>query len=167
MLIAALREHGFDAHDLGIVSDDEETLANVLREARRFDLVVTSGGVSMGQCQVLVVIGGCPVVNVFCAATNSTQSPSSSCSSGEKDLLKETLLSLNGTMHFGRVLMKPGKPTTLFEVPREDNAGGNMLFFALPGNRTGKPETKCLGPSHLPFCLLWRPMSLLSGSTLQ
>lgn len=62
MLIAALREHGFDAHDLGIVSDDEETLANALREARRFDLVVTSGGVSMGQSQVLVVVWRLPPI---------------------------------------------------------------------------------------------------------
>lgn len=56
---------------------------------------------------------------------------------GEKDLLKDTLLSLEGTMHFGRVFMKPGKPTTFFEVPREDGAAdggkGKMLFFALPG----------------------------------
>lgn len=48
MLIAALREHGFEAHDLGIVSDDEAALTAALRQARQFDLVVTSGGVSMG-----------------------------------------------------------------------------------------------------------------------
>jgi gephyrin len=56
---------------------------------------------------------------------------------GELDLLKPTLeRSLGGTIHFGRVSMKPGKPTTFASVPVKDNAGNRVakLVFALPGN---------------------------------
>jgi len=70
---------------------------------RRVDIIVTSGGVSMG----------------------------------ELDLLKPTIeRSLGGTIHFGRVSMKPGKPTTFATVPFKDNTGSrkNRLIFALPGN---------------------------------
>lgn len=48
MLLAALREQGIIAEDLGIVPDDEDVLEAKLREAQQYDLVVTSGGVSMG-----------------------------------------------------------------------------------------------------------------------
>ena len=37
---------------------------------------------------------------------------------GELDLLKPTVeRALGGTIHFGRVSMKPGKPTTFATVP--------------------------------------------------
>ena len=56
---------------------------------------------------------------------------------GELDLLKPTIeRSLAGTIHFGRVAMKPGKPTTFATVPFK-NADGNpstALIFSLPGN---------------------------------
>jgi gephyrin len=52
-------------------------------------------------------------------------------SMGELDLLKPTIeRSLGGTLHFGRVAMKPGKPTTFATVP----ASITKLIFALPGN---------------------------------
>ena len=56
---------------------------------------------------------------------------------GELDLLKPTIeRSLGGTIHFGRVSMKPGKPTTFATVPFKNNAGDpeTRLFFSLPGN---------------------------------
>jgi gephyrin len=84
--------------------DSPESLEFTLRDAmRRADVIVTSGGVSMG----------------------------------ELDLLKPTIeRSLGGTIHFGRVNMKPGKPTTFATVPFKDNTGGRKtrLIFALPGN---------------------------------
>ncbi len=53
-------------------------------------------------------------------------------SMGELDLLKPTIeRSLKGTIHFGRVAMKPGKPTTFATVIRN---GGKKVIFALPGN---------------------------------
>ena len=59
---------------------------------------------------------------------------------GELDLLKPTLeRSLGGTIHFGRVAMKPGKPTTYATVPIKDSntdSGKRVVksVFALPGN---------------------------------
>ncbi|MCJ1476756.1 hypothetical protein MMC13_005425 [Lambiella insularis] len=58
-------------------------------------------------------------------------------SMGELDLLKPTIeRSLGGKIHFGRVAMKPGKPTTFATIPFKNNAGDDdkRLIFSLPGN---------------------------------
>ena len=58
-------------------------------------------------------------------------------SMGELDLLKPTIeRSLGGTIHFGRVNMKPGKPTTFATVPTKaaDGTRVNKAIFSLPGN---------------------------------
>lgn len=74
-------------------------------------------------------------------------------SMGELDLLKPTIeRSMGGTVHFGRVSMKPGKPTTFASVPfkpsssssSSDGSNTNVhmqqteridkLVFGLPGN---------------------------------
>ncbi|KAH6856414.1 MoaB/Mog domain-containing protein [Chaetomium sp. MPI-CAGE-AT-0009] len=103
-LIAAAREWGYEVVDLGIASDQPGSLEEVLRDGlRKVDLVITTGGVSMG----------------------------------ELDLLKPTIeRSLGGTIHFGRVAMKPGKPTTFATVPVKNNAGERVskVIFSLPGN---------------------------------
>ncbi|KAH8894097.1 molybdenum cofactor synthesis domain-containing protein [Thozetella sp. PMI_491] len=103
-LISAAREWGYEVIDLGIASDKPGTLEETLRSAlRQVDVVITTGGVSMG----------------------------------ELDLLKPTIeRSLGGTIHFGRVAMKPGKPTTFATVPVKNNAGERVskLIFSLPGN---------------------------------
>ncbi|KAI1335819.1 gephyrin [Xylariaceae sp. FL0016] len=103
-LMCAAKEHGFEVIDLGIAADKPGTLEETLRDAlRRVDLIITSGGVSMG----------------------------------ELDLLKPTIeRSLGGTIHFGRVSMKPGKPTTFATVPVKNNIGERVskVIFSLPGN---------------------------------
>ena len=103
-LLTAIRGSGFEAVDLGIASDQPGALEQTLRDAmRRVDVIVTSGGVSMG----------------------------------ELDLLKPTIeRQLGGTIHFGRVSMKPGKPTTFATVPFKSNAGEreSKVIFSLPGN---------------------------------
>ncbi|GAB0138769.1 hypothetical protein EsDP_00006993 [Epichloe bromicola] len=103
-LISAAKERGYEVLDLGIAKDRcaslEETLRNGLRRA---DVLVTTGGVSMG----------------------------------ELDLLKPTIeRALGGTIHFGRVAVKPGKPTTFATVPVKDNDGRRVsrVLFSLPGN---------------------------------
>ena len=56
---------------------------------------------------------------------------------GELDLLKPTIeRALGGRIHFGRVSMKPGKPTTFATVRVKDNDGNDQekLIFSLPGN---------------------------------
>ncbi len=56
---------------------------------------------------------------------------------GELDLLKPTIeRALGGTIHFGRVAMKTGKPTTFATVAFKDNDGERVprVIFSLPGN---------------------------------
>jgi gephyrin len=90
--------------DALLTSDRPGSLEQTLRDAfRKCDVVITSGGVSMG----------------------------------ELDLLKPTIeRSLGGTIHFGRVNMKPGKPTTFATVSVKDNDGNRVekAIFSLPGN---------------------------------
>lgn len=59
-------------------------------------------------------------------------------SMGELDLLKPTIeRTLGGSIHFGRVSMKPGKPTTFASIPYKPTTSGvreDKLIFSLPGN---------------------------------
>lgn len=91
-LMGVVRQAGAEPLDLGIVRDKagtlEETIERGLTEA---DALLTSGGVSMGQL----------------------------------DLVKPYLAS-RGTVHFGRVNTKPGKPVTFATVD-------GTPCFAMPG----------------------------------
>lgn len=92
-LMAAVREAGAIPLDLGIAPDEADALYEfVIAGIARCDALITSGGVSMG----------------------------------ERDLVKP-LLAAHGTLHFGRVNFKPGKPTTFGTLQGKP-------FFALPGN---------------------------------
>ena len=70
---------------------------------------------------------------------------------GELDLIKP-LLERVGTVHFGRLNMKPGKPTTFATIGASGASGasgagggeGGGLVFALPGN-----PVSCLVTTHL------------------
>ena len=55
---------------------------------------------------------------------------------GVGDLLKPVIEHhLGGTVHFGRVRVKPGKPTTFATVPTPPGAAAERVpLFALPGN---------------------------------
>ncbi|CAL1700302.1 unnamed protein product [Somion occarium] len=56
-------------------------------------------------------------------------------SMGTGDLLKPAIeRHLNGTIHFGRVSVKPGKPTTFATVPTTGRPTERTPIFALPGN---------------------------------
>lgn len=118
-LLSCLSSWGFPTVDLGIARDTPPTeLEDALRDALRgvgrastsVDVIVTTGGVSMG----------------------------------ELDLLKPTIeRSLGGTIHFGRVSMKPGKPTTFATIPFKPSSSPTgsaqqerepKLIFSLPGN---------------------------------
>ncbi|XP_039546164.1 gephyrin b isoform X1 [Rhinichthys klamathensis goyatoka] len=102
-LLATIQEHGYPTINLGIVGDNPDDLLNALNEGiSRADVIITSGGVSMG----------------------------------EKDYLKQVLdIDLHAQIHFGRVFMKPGLPTTFATL---DMDGSRKLIFALPG-RDGNP----------------------------
>ena len=91
-LLAAVREAGCEAISLGIARDDQDVQrAAMLDGLDRADVLLTSGGVSMGT----------------------------------RDLIKPLLAEL-GTVHFGRIAFKPGKPTTFATVR-------DKLVFGLPG----------------------------------
>lgn len=103
-VLSVVTNWGYKAIDLGIAKDAPGALEETLRDAlRKVDVVITTGGVSMG----------------------------------ELDLLKPTIeRTLGGTIHFGRVAMKPGKPTTFATVPVKANDGNRTTkaIFSLPGN---------------------------------
>ncbi len=57
MLLPLVSEAGCEAIDLGVVRDDEAALEKVLREAAgSYDAIVTSGGVSMGEYDVVKAV---------------------------------------------------------------------------------------------------------------
>ena len=57
MLLPLVTEAGCDAIDLGVVRDDEAALEVVLRDAAaNYDAIVTSGGVSMGEYDVVKAV---------------------------------------------------------------------------------------------------------------
>ncbi len=115
-LLAALREVGAEVRSLGIAPDEPEALRQLVVDAlREVDVLVTSGGVSVGT----------------------------------HDLVKPLLESL-GTVHVGRVKLKPGKPFTFATIPvpasphpgpppkgggelRASEGGREKLAFGLPG----------------------------------
>jgi len=99
MLNAAAMSLGFlkEIRDYGIGVDNwEELESTVLKALSEVDILITSGGVSMGQL----------------------------------DLLKP-ILEKNGKIHFGRILMKPGKPCTFATI---EIKGQKKYVFGLPGN---------------------------------
>lgn len=56
-LLALVRREGWDAIDLGVVGDDESAIGRALDgAARRCDAIVTSGGVSVGDLDVVKVV---------------------------------------------------------------------------------------------------------------
>lgn len=99
-------------------------------------------------CQMLQQLGLCHVVDLgVCrdddptAMTDAIQSALDTCevilttggiSMGETDIVENVLVqNLGGTLHFGRLHMKPGKPSTFVTIP----VGSKSRFvFALPGN---------------------------------
>eukprot|EP00557_Chaetoceros_sp_GSL56_P002219 CAMPEP_0176500882 /NCGR_PEP_ID=MMETSP0200_2-20121128/13836_1 /TAXON_ID=947934 /ORGANISM="Chaetoceros sp., Strain GSL56" /LENGTH=618 /DNA_ID=CAMNT_0017899675 /DNA_START=266 /DNA_END=2119 /DNA_ORIENTATION=- len=86
---------------LGIRKDnDEQGLMTLLKESiKTYDVVITSGGISMGEMDVV-----------------------------EKILVGK----LGCSVHFGRLNMKPGKPTTL--LTKSLPGSRKCLIFAMPGN---------------------------------
>jgi molybdopterin molybdotransferase len=91
-LMSVVRQTGAKPLDLGIVRDKENNLQTTIeRGLAEADVLLTSGGVSMGQL----------------------------------DLVKPYLAS-RGTVHFGRVNTKPGKPVTFATVDGKP-------CFAMPG----------------------------------
>ncbi|CAG8596646.1 2255_t:CDS:2, partial [Ambispora gerdemannii] len=104
-LLSLIQSVGFEARDFGISRDNPEELESKLKSAlSQVDVLITTGGVSMG----------------------------------EMDFLKTILeRSLGAKIHFGRVKLKPGLPTTFATIKLNGEQPTNereKLVFALPGN---------------------------------
>lgn len=102
-LQAALQSMGYQVIDLGIVSDDVDSLTSSIRRGvEEADAIITTGGTSMGPADLL------------------------------KSVIEHQFM---GIIHFGRVTIKPGKPTTFATIPSQ-GLGGDVQkpVFALPGN---------------------------------
>ena len=57
MLLASLHEHRFPAFSFGLAKDNKESLVDHLRSAlNECDVLITSGGVSMGEKVMIIVI---------------------------------------------------------------------------------------------------------------
>ena len=92
-LLAVVAAAGCEGISLGIARDDADVQrAKILEGLARADVLITSGGVSMGT----------------------------------RDYIKPLLAEL-GTVQFGRIAFKPGKPTMCATV-------GSRIMFGLPGN---------------------------------
>lgn len=92
-LMAAIQAAGCEARSLGIARDDQALQRRKIMDGlTQADVLITSGGVSMGT----------------------------------KDFIKPLLAEI-GTVHFGRIAFKPGKPTMCATV-------GERIMFGLPGN---------------------------------
>ena len=96
MMIAMLKKAGVDSQnirDFGTMIDTSDDIHSKMQKAlSEVDLLVTTGGVSMGK----------------------------------KDLIKP-YVEQTGTVFFGRLNMKPGKPTTFGKI-------NDTIVFSLPGN---------------------------------
>jgi molybdopterin molybdotransferase len=91
--MAAIEAAGCEARSLGIARDDQALQrSKIIEGLTQADVLITSGGVSMGT----------------------------------KDFIKPLLAEI-GTVHFGRIAFKPGKPTMCATV-------GDRIMFGLPGN---------------------------------
>ncbi|XP_014341302.1 gephyrin isoform X3 [Latimeria chalumnae] len=128
-LLATIQEHGYPTINLGIVGDNPDDLLNALNEGiSRADVIITSGGVSMG----------------------------------EKDYLKQVLdIDLHAQIHFGRVFMKPGLPTTFATL---DIDGVRKIIFALPGNSANAAETSHVGSERILSTSSTLDLHMLSGN---
>ena len=101
MILTLLTSHGFQCIDCGIAKDTLEEHKAMFKKAFS-DLDV----------QVIVTTGG--------------------VSMGDRDFVKDTLVNeFNAKIHFGRVFMKPGKPTVFATVEVNNR---KLLIFSLPGN---------------------------------
>jgi gephyrin len=152
-LLAALEGLGYEVFDVGIVPDElrkfsgpnfspgliplihsiESHVAAIKNGLERADVLLTTGGTSMGAT----------------------------------DLLKPVIeRQFNGTIHFGRVAVKPGKPTTFATIPHSVAGKETTKYvFALPGNPASAlvtfhifvlPALRKLGGWPLELCQLPR-----------
>jgi len=95
---------------------------------------------------------------------------------GSTDLLKPIIeRHFNGTIHFGRVKVKPGKPTTFATISVPGSEDSRKPVFALPGNPASAlvtfnvfviPALRRLGGFPIALCQLPRVKVIVSCGLL-
>jgi gephyrin len=120
-LQAALEGLGYRVVDLGIVHDKFVLIARVVSAS----LTPLFRSV---QDHVAKIQEGLDTADLILTTGGTSMGPG--------DLLKPVIEhNLQGTIHFGRVKMKPGKPTAFATIPKmKGPQGGHTPIFALPGN---------------------------------
>src|SRR5439155_4569155 len=112
-----------------LVEPDAPLRPGAIRDSNRYALMAAAReagaeAVSMGMARDDEALQRARVGAAFDAA--DVVITSGGVSVGTRDLIKPILESL-GTVHFGRIALKPGKPLTFATV-------GKKLAFGLPGN---------------------------------
>lgn len=97
LLRTFLKKRGIAPVCLGVAADRLDDIREKVSAGLKADLLLVSGGVSMGAF----------------------------------DFVQDVLRSLGVTIHFGKVALKPGKPTVFGTL---DRAGKRHLVMGLPGN---------------------------------
>lgn len=119
--ITALEQLGCIVEDLGILPDRPAEIGEAIRRAATdHDLLVTSGGMSVG----------------------------------EEDHVRKAVQD-NGTLHFWRLAIKPGRPVSLGQISAGDRTAA---FVGLPGNPVAAMVT---------FLLIGRPIALRLGGAVE
>jgi len=118
-LQAALEGMGYKVVDLGIVPDELSMSLSAHCHSLTPNSIASHVSVikrGLDEADILLTTGG--------------------TSMGPSDLLKPVIERyFNGTIHFGRVTVKPGKPTTFASILIPDSKGPiRKQVFALPGN---------------------------------
>ena len=127
------------AHHSSSVEAHVETIKEGLARA---DMILTTGGTSMGSTDLLK-----PIIERH----------------------------FNGTIHFGRVKVKPGKPTTFATISVPGSEDSRKPVFALPGNPASAlvtfnvfviPALRRLGGFPIALCQLPRVKVIVSCGLL-
>jgi len=129
-LIALLKEHGFEAEYGGVVPDNEEAAIAYFKTMRSYDVIVSSGGVSMGEADF---VEKALHVNGFVASFHGVN-------------IKPGKPTMFGMMGSTLVASMPGNPlaafinTFLFLIPvLKKRSGHNQYYFGLTMVTMQKP----------------------------
>ncbi len=118
-LISLLKENGFDATYCGVIPDNLEESIKYIKDLKTYDVVVTSGGISMGDADF---VGEAFIKNGLETAFHGVN-------------IKPGRPIMMGTMGNTKVICLPGNPLTamvntrLFVIPMLNKIQGSEFFY--------------------------------------
>jgi gephyrin len=127
VLISSFIEEQYQVRDYGIIPDNLDILREKVELAcTECDVIISSGGVSMGAKDFIKYL-----------------------------LFEDEKFSPNVRVHFNKLDMKPGKPTTFATIDHSNTK--KIFFFGLPGN-----PVSCLVGKELFVCVALKRLQGLS-----